>query len=172
MITIDSSTEHSVIGLSCLNSSKRQYVIVSKRFNSYTSSVYLDIKRMASNITEKKETHLKCPSCLVLLTDPMAFPCLHLFCRRCVDDIKPTEGVSPVTIECPVCNQRMPKDSVQSMDCVKELLKVSQANGEELLHCKKCKEKTPTWRCLDCKANFCYSCRDTHNEFDFMKHHK
>ena len=124
-------------------------------------------------MTEKQESHLKCPSCLVRLTDPKAFPCLHLFCQGCIDDIKPIEGASPSTIECPCCHQRTPKDKIQSMDCIKELLEIVQNDGKKPIHsCGKCEKETPMWRCLDCKEDFCNPCYDNHNGFKFLKHHK
>ena len=127
---------------------------------------------MASNIAENKETYLKCPSCLVRLTKQKAFPCFHLFCQGCIDDMKTIKDTTPDAIECPFCHQRTPEDSVQSIECVKDLLEIAQNGGKQPLNCKKCKKETPTWRCLDCKNNLCDSCRDNHNEFDFMKHHK
>ena len=125
-----------------------------------------------SNVTKKDEFKLRCPSCLVHLKEPRAFTCFHMFCQRCIDDIKPIEGdASNPKLECPLCKEVTVKDNIQSVECINELLKIANRDKNFGTQCDKCNKNTVIWRCHDCKANYCHKCYDQHNGFPGLKNH-
>ena len=59
---------------------------------------------------------LECGICLSLLTDPVHTPCLHVFCRTCVQ-----KALSRVTNRrCPICRAVVPEGSTRPINQIVE----------------------------------------------------
>ena len=128
---------------------------------------------MAAKYPSEQPSGLNCPKCLKKMTEPRALQCFHLFCQTCIDDMKPTEEEkSARSLECPICEEVTPKDQVQPMKIVQELLELVSGTRIEEMKCSQCKTKVPTKRCLDCKANFCSECQEAHNKWAMLAHHQ
>jgi hypothetical protein len=54
------------------------------------------------------DSDLECGICLSLLTDPVHTPCLHVFCRTCVQ-----KALSRVDRRCPICRALVPEGSTR-----------------------------------------------------------
>ena len=59
-------------------------------------------------------TFLGCSLCKQLYTEPKILPCLHTFCRRCLDAYTPHHSLS---IMCPACRQQsiVPREGVSGL---------------------------------------------------------
>lgn len=57
----------------------------------------------------------ECPICMELIKDPVFTPCLHSFCKTCLDDWVNEKRLQKVSITCPCCryiieNEPLKKD--------------------------------------------------------------
>ena len=53
---------------------------------------------------ERLAEDLTCGVCLEEYKDPRALPCLHVYCRTCLD-VLISQSADPKTVTCPVCRQ-------------------------------------------------------------------
>lgn len=53
------------------------------------------------------EEHVTCSVCMDLYNDPLALPCLHSFCRHCLQGL----FSSSLTLSCPECRKEVPVKS-------------------------------------------------------------
>ena len=60
----------------------------------------MDIKTLLDNLHEE----VSCSVCMCKFTDPKQLPCLHSFCRHCLNGIQRTSA-NPNVIACPECRQ-------------------------------------------------------------------
>ena len=70
-----------------------------------------EVRRLVPEVTKPPEDDgdLECGICLSLLTDPVHTPCLHVFCRTCVQ-----KALSRVTNRrCPICRAVVPEGSTR-----------------------------------------------------------
>ena len=70
-----------------------------------------EVRRLVPEVTKPPEDDgdLECGICLSLLTDPVHTPCLHVFCRACVQ-----KALSRVTNRrCPICRAVVPEGSTR-----------------------------------------------------------
>ena len=55
-----------------------------------------------SSSAEKFKKELECAICLEQYKEPKVLPCLHSFCKECVEGLLPKEGLA-WRVECPYC---------------------------------------------------------------------
>ena len=107
---------------------------------------------------------LKCGICLELFLDPRSLPCLHTFCRECIQRSLNEEKHS---LKCPVCRAehelsveeaelRLPVNQYALQELpLKRLQQQREDNGgpHQLVECKSCGEQAVmvAW-CYDCVA--------------------
>ena len=48
---------------------------------------------------------LNCPICLDSYTDPRALPCLHTYCKKCIDNLSTGGKKGTRNVKCPECRQ-------------------------------------------------------------------
>ena len=124
---------------------------------------------------------LKCGICLELFQDPRSLPCLHTFCRECIQrSLNETDH----SLKCPVC-----RANHELSDKGAELLHVDQYalqelplkrlqqqqredNGGQQAGCKSCGEQAPVvaW-CEDCDAMICQQCLNQHQKMSILREH-
>ena len=111
---------------------------------------------------------LKCGICLELFQDPRSLPCLHTFCRECIQRSLNEESHS---LKCPVCRAKhelgegagpLPVNQYALRELpLKRLQQQREDNGgpHQLVECKSCGEQAVmvAW-CEDCDAMICQSC--------------
>ena len=128
------------------------------------------------------EEHLKCGICLELFQDPRSLPCLHTFCRECIQRSLNEENHS---LKCPVCRAKhelsegagpLPVNqyALQKLP-LKRLQQQREDNGgpHQLVECKSCGEQAVmvAW-CYDCVAIICQSCVASHKKLAIFREHR
>ena len=124
------------------------------------------------------DNELKCAICLELFQDPRSLPCLHTFCRECIQRSLNKENHS---LKCPVCRAKHELDegvgllpvnryAVQELPLKK--LRVQQQQETNGGQCKSCEEKAPlvAW-CQDCDAMICQLCVRMHKKMVSLRGH-
>ena len=127
---------------------------------------------MAAASTPKLQDIVECPICLETLTEPRMFGCFHFYCQKCVNDMKEIRQSKAVGYECPLCRKFTAEGHLQSLPIMGQILEAIDSSAQNKPKCSKCKIKDSACRCLDCKENFCKSCRDAHDEFSVLRHHR
>ena len=124
---------------------------------------------------------LKCGICLELFQDPRSLPCLHTFCRECIQRSLNEENHS---LKCPVCRVKhelsegaglLPVNQYALQELpLKRLQKQREDNGgpHQLVECKSCGEQAVmvAW-CYECDAMICPLCEASHKKFAFFREH-
>ena len=126
---------------------------------------------------------LKCGICLELFQDPRSLPCLHTFCRECIQRSLNEENHS---LKCPVCRAEhelsegaglLPVNQYALQELpLKRLQQQREDNGgpHQLVQCKSCVEQVGpvvAW-CEDCDGVICQQCFDQHKRLViFQRHH-
>ncbi|XP_019620501.1 PREDICTED: tripartite motif-containing protein 2-like [Branchiostoma belcheri] len=135
---------------------------------------------MASKIprsAEFDERFLTCAICMLHFRDPRILPCLHTFCKECLQ----LWATKQQPLECPTCRKpvSLPDqgvDGLKSNFYVSNLLDfaaVKKGAGPGV-PCQVCEGKeggARTW-CVQCAVLLCESCTNTHRRFPAMKGHQ
>ncbi|XP_071839140.1 uncharacterized protein [Apostichopus japonicus] len=126
------------------------------------------------------DAFFECSICLDLFKEPKLLPCLHRFCKQCLEPI--LEGQAG-TFECPLCKDvcKIPNDRIDGFKTdfhMKSMLQFVQLqktfeNNEER-ECIGCEEKLKvTAYCFICKEFLCVQCYQFHlTKKIFVKHQK
>ena len=117
-----------------------------------------------SSLHERLAEDLTCGVCLEEYKDPRALPCLHVYCRTCLD-VLISQSADPKTVTCPVCRQqaKIPGSSsavgFPSDFRIQNLLELSRELDK---HTKTQLQVTSTCRCNSCQgahvSRFCDTC--------------
>ena len=126
---------------------------------------------------------LKCGICLELFLDPRSLPCLHTFCRECIQRSLNEENHS---LKCPVCRaehelsvegaELLPVNQYALQELpLKRLQQQREDNGgpNQLVECKSCGEQAVmvAW-CYDCDAMICQQCSSQHEKMSVLRGHR
>ncbi|CAH1243953.1 TRIM2 [Branchiostoma lanceolatum] len=133
---------------------------------------------MASNVPEDfDEQFLTCPVCMLHFRDPKILPCLHTFCRECLEEWASKQQ----PLECPTCRTQvsLPDQGVDGLRTnfyVNNLLDFAAAKkgAEPGVPCQVCEgnvEGSKSW-CTDCAILMCESCTLLHSKFPTQKNHE
>ena len=134
---------------------------------------------MASNTNCKTST--KCGICSELYHDPHMLPCLHSFCKKCLDKTL-EESTSKTSLTCPTCKESsaLPASGVQSLP--KDHRKTYEAEiaeydglikGSSSVPCDHCvKSGEATSFCCDCCEFLCEKCSDHHQSWRKTQSHE
>ena len=116
---------------------------------------------------------LSCKSCSKSFSDPRLLPCLHVFCKDCLE---PLYSQDEGTITCPTCNKtsscKPPAQLPRHLRIEREsTLSSIQQNSQETL-CDGCDENNKAEAyCEDCSSSICSDCVRNHKKFRIMKNH-
>ena len=128
------------------------------------ASCTLSRARGAVTIMATGNDELKCGICLELFQDPRTLPCLHTFCRECIQRSL-NENHS---LKCPVCRAKhelsnegaglLPVNQYTLQEPPLKRLQQPEDNGGQQDECKSCGEQAPVvaW-CEDCDTMICRS---------------
>jgi len=141
------------------------------------------VKAMASGSVEKDwqqvEEEITCSICGDLFTDPKTIPCLHTFCKRCIEKSIKCNKKMAVTVCCPICRATLPQDEIASIpnnftiNRLVEIFEKRQKAGEASVpKCGSCEENLPavTW-CMQCEDPLCSNCNEMHKKMKVFKLH-
>ena len=142
---------------------------------------------MASSSVEKEwqqiEEEITCSICGDLFTDPKTIPCLHTFCKQCIDKSIESNKKMASAICCPLCRAPLPRDDLSSVPTnftinrLVEIFGKRKEAGESFalreIKCSTCEDDLPavTW-CIECENSLCEQCNDAHQRMKPFKSHK
>ena len=125
---------------------------------------------------------LSCPICHQRHGDPKVLPCLHTFCRRCLEDIIRRDRSGK--LRCPTCKQDVPLldsglDCLPSNFFIDNILEVVDYEHGEMERiwsnarmCSSCDEGSKaSSQCRDCNEYLCDNCVRAHQRVRLTKDH-
>ncbi|XP_071854465.1 uncharacterized protein [Apostichopus japonicus] len=117
---------------------------------------------MASStpLTDLADNFFLCSVCLDQFKEPKQLPCLHRYCRNCLETV--IQASYDGTLKCPLCKQEyvIPENGVDDFKTdfhMKSMI--------EFIHLRKCIENKDFKKCVSCFKNtevsaYCFKCRD------------
>ena len=150
----------------------------------------IDIYEMASGGTipvEKEwqqiEEEITCSICGDLITDPKTIPCLHTFCKRCIEKSMEMNKKMASIVCCPLCRAPLPRDDMSSVPTnytINRLVEIfgkrKEAGISDSAHkeikCGSCENGLPAvmW-CIECESSCCVGCNVVHKRLNAFKCH-
>lgn len=133
----------------------------------------------------------RCCICTDVYTDPKALPCIHTFCRKCLQEtgLKANKGPGD-EMPCPICRQhfKIPPEGLGGLPknfFIERLIQVANISDSSAVTkslCTLCLEEskeqegtvssTADAYCVDCKHKLCDECCKEHRKFKLTKNHK
>lgn len=121
--------------------------------------------------------NLFCPLCHEMFSNPRLLPCLHTFCKRCLENlVVPRSSL----LSCPACRTDVsltgrgvgafpPNFVVTTMMDVAAV----RAHDKNPIMCSSCEDKLPaSARCIECMDFLCHDCRNAHMRLRLTKTHR
>lgn len=127
------------------------------------------------------EKEITCPICERVFTDPKTTPCLHTFCKECLEIRIEASRVLSIATFCPLCRKDLPQPSNYPSDFrIKRLIELFSKHQLEskktpvdaFCRCGKCEEEVETvsW-CVECQVLLCHDCHEIHGKWKEFKAH-
>lgn len=127
---------------------------------------------------------LTCAVCLYIIDYPKVLPCLHTFCRKCLNEVINTSSGDDV--RCPICNAVHSVSPAKGVDGfrtnftlqnLKEARSVSEADNDSSegfgIRCENgLDENRGVSRCIDCSCFLCEVCQDQHKKLKATRNHR
>ncbi|XP_077978692.1 E3 ubiquitin-protein ligase TRIM33-like [Glandiceps talaboti] len=180
---IPTSRSQGVINIetSALFTTTRQKVNV---LSLYTYTTTLDLKMAAvegalSFLQNIANNFLNCTICTERYEDAKCLPCLHNFCRRCLDRLIIGRIPESRFIKCPICRckHQIPTGGIANLPSnffVNELVGQFSDRDKKMAKstaCGGCDERVITVRCIECGIFLCAACGRTHQKIPQTKLH-
>ena len=128
------------------------------------------------------EEEITCSICGDLFTDPKTIPCLHTFCKQCIEKSIESNKKMASTVCCPLCRTPLARDDISSIPTnftinrLVEIFGKHKEAGKSLapkeVVCGSCEDGVPAvmW-CIECENSFCVNCNDAHKRLKAFKSH-
>ncbi|XP_035699733.1 tripartite motif-containing protein 2-like [Branchiostoma floridae] len=120
---------------------------------------------------------LTCPVCMLHFRDPRVLPCLHTFCKGCLEEW----ATKQQPLECPTCRTQvnLPDQGVDGLRTnfyINNLLDFAAAKkgAEPGVPCQVCeggRGDAKSW-CIDCAVLLCESCTAMHRKIPATRDHE
>ncbi|XP_065888057.1 E3 ubiquitin-protein ligase TRIM71-like [Dysidea avara] len=120
------------------------------------------------------EEEITCSICEDFFTDPKTIPCLHTFCKQCIESNKNTA----IDVCCPLCRTQLPPDGMARIPTnfainrwVQIFKRKESGQGSMSMKCGKCQEDALaiTW-CVECENPLCHDCYELHKNWKDSDH--
>ena len=135
----------------------------------------INMAEATSRIHTELERLIECPICMDSFTDPVALPCMHTFCSKCIKqyvDTSDNDENETRKINCPTCRrhvdipeggaERLPKNLF-----VNNLKEVFASTKSTQSNCEYCvalgADAIARWRCVECCHSMCDQCKVAHD---------
>ena len=144
-------------------------------------------EKMASGGVEKEwqqiEEEITCSICGDLFNDPKTIPCLHTFCKRCIEKSIESNKKMASVVCCPLCRTPLPRDDISSVPTnfsINRLVEIfgkrkegGNSSALKEMKCSSCEDGLPaiTW-CVECENSLCEYCNDAHQRVKALKPHR
>ena len=137
------------------------------------------ITRMASNAAGPAT----CGICSELFTDSRMLPCLHSFCKKCLQKLYDEHGVNK-TLKCPTCEEcaRVPGEGVNGFfqdlrrsyeaDVAQYEAKLKSSSDQNCERCIKTDNGPAVCFCCNCCCLLCEKCEEDHQTWRETLSHK
>ncbi|XP_071957695.1 uncharacterized protein [Antedon mediterranea] len=128
------------------------------------------------NSSKHVENLLYCSMCRNRMKNPKSLPCLHAFCRECLQQhVKKSDG----RLICPQCRKDCPLstdgvDGLLDSHFIHNLSEFVEQGGtakDDVPNCDGC-DKDASDRCLDCPCPLCPECSKMHKRMRGTKTHR
>ena len=135
------------------------------------------------------QSEIKCPVCEKVFTDPKTTPCLHTFCKKCLETAMEVARETSQHTRCPLCQVVLPRHLAFPNDFrIKRLIEIFNnhlkakkaasagsglSSGINPFHgCGKCEENLPvvSW-CVECQVLLCHDCNEIHGKWKEFRMH-
>ena len=128
------------------------------------------------------EEEITCSICGDLFTDPKTIPCLHTFCKQCIEKSIESNKKMASIVCCPLCRTPLARDDISSVPTnftinrLVEIFGKRKEAGKTLalkeIKCSNCEDGLPavTW-CVECENSLCECCNDAHQRMKAFKTH-
>ena len=133
---------------------------------------------------EEIKNEITCSICYELFTDPRTLPCLHTFCKSCIQSSVDT-GLAEVPegfFECPLCRAHVPlpakgTDGISANFSIKRLIEIysrrQEISTDTAPKCRLCTSGNPaTMWCIECDCSICSECSNVHKRMKMFAQHK
>src|SRR5688572_22504401 len=121
----------------------------------------------------------ECCICTETFVDPRTLPCIHTFCKTCLEDSGHKSGkTSGCSMPCPLCRREftIPLEGFSGiqknflMARLIEMTKSSSVSSRTL--CDACCEDEVEMLCKECCLNLCNECCKSHRRHKMTKNHE
>jgi tripartite motif-containing protein 2/3 len=123
--------------------------------------------------SEDFKDHLRsiaeCPVCMDPYSDPRTLPCVHTYCRKCIQGFT-RDKIPGDAVACPVCRTEftMPVQGVEGLpknffiEQLKDMAAKETSSGHGI-PCSDCNTYTNVKSyCVSCRVKLCHECASTH----------
>ena len=133
----------------------------------------------ARKALQKLADQITCAICLETYTDPKLLPCLHIFCKHCLERLVIKKGSSE-TVCCPECRQmaRLPSRGIANFqsaffvgDFIDGYTTLKKALRSPTITCDKCPDTEAVGFCKDCGKFVCDFCLQVHKKWPELSGH-
>ena len=126
---------------------------------------------------------ITCSICGDLFTDPKTIPCLHTFCKQCIEKSIESNKKMASIVCCPLCRTPLARDDISSVPTnftINRLVEIFGKRKEadkslapKEMKCSSCEDGLAaiTW-CVECENSLCQHCNDAHQRMKAFKSHK
>ena len=136
------------------------------------------------SLAEGVNKELTCAICLGRYKHPKVLPCLHSYCKSCLEDLlKTSQYQGKKQLTCPQCKEShtVPQQGVDSfktyftINNLLELLHIHEVSSRgvgDAIQCESGLDENPAFaRCLSCAEYLCESCFTIHQRLKATKDH-
>ena len=138
-----------------------------------------DKPKETTKALQKLSDQITCAICHEVYTDPKLLPCLHIYCKNCLEQLVRREP-DKHTMHCPLCRKltTLPQSGVGGLqsaffignyiDCY---CAMKTALESRKTFCQKCVDSEAVGFCNDCKSFICELCKLVHAKWpEFQEH--
>jgi hypothetical protein len=135
---------------------------------------------MSRNVTEQLSNLTKCSVCIDTFVDPRILPCVHTYCRKCIEGFT-NDKLPGDYVTCPICRNEfiLPDNGVEDFPKNFFIEQLKDLTDPSSKHCEECCDDVtnPALRkqavkyCVDCQQRFCESCVEIHRKAKMSRGH-